>query len=278
MTEPLSSTLVSAGSVLAAMTVVAVVEAAIPLRIRGKWNADHLAPNLAMTLITLGSNILIALPLVTVLAWLQKNNLGVMSSLAVPPLLATAIGIVLLDFAAYVGHVTMHRVPLLWRFHRVHHSDPTLDVTTALRQHPGETLIRHAFMAGCAIGLGVDPRTLAIYRTWQAINALLEHANISLPTWLDHLLAFVVVSPNMHKVHHSRVEEFTNTNYGNIFSFFDRMFFSFTPVRCAREIPYGLDGYDDPTTQRTTSLLVLPFTGPGPRASSTVALATRQQA
>jgi sterol desaturase/sphingolipid hydroxylase (fatty acid hydroxylase superfamily) len=276
MIESLWSAFSAAGFVLAAMTVVAAVEAAIPLRVRGHWNAEHLGPNFAITLITLASNILLTAPLVLVLAWLQDRQFGVLCLLALSGLPAAALGVVLLDFSAYVGHVAMHRVPVLWRFHTVHHSDPAVDVTTALRQHPGETLIRYTFMAGCAIGLGVTPGTLAIYRTWQAINALLEHANISLPARLDRFLALVIVSPNMHKVHHSRAEEFTNTNYGNIFSFFDRVLFSFTPVERGPKVSYGLEGFDDRAIQRTTSLLGLPFTGP--TASSPVALVRRQPA
>ena len=271
-----SSTLLSAVFVLAAMAVVAGVEAVIPLRARGVWNRQHLGPNLAMTLITVASNILLAVPLVIVLFWLKANGLGVLRLLALPALPTAVLAVVLLDFATYVAHVAMHRVPTLWRFHRVHHAEPAVDVTTALRQHPGETLIRYGFMAVGAIGLGVDPGTLALYRTWSALNALLEHANISLPTRLDRLLAFVVVSPNMHKVHHSRTEAFTNSNYGNIFSFFDRLLFSFTPAEYGRKIAYGLDGFDDPATQTTTGLLALPFSRA--RASSRIALVTQQSA
>jgi sterol desaturase/sphingolipid hydroxylase (fatty acid hydroxylase superfamily) len=268
MIEPLLSAVSAAGFVLAAMSVVAGIEAAIPLRVRGQWNSLHVRPNLALTLITLGSNILLTLPLVIVLVWLERRNLGAVPLLVSSPIAAAAVGVVLLDFAAYVAHVAMHRVPAFWRFHSVHHSDPTVDVTTALRQHPGETLIRYVFMAGCAIGLGVAPATLAIYRAWQAINSLLEHANIRLPAQLDRLLAFVVVSPNMHKVHHSRIEGFTDSNYGNIFSFFDRMLLSFTPPERELAVAYGLDGFDDSMTQRTIGLLALPFTGPvGSRAA-----------
>ena len=276
MIEPLPSALSTAGFVLAAMTVVAGVEAAIPLRVRGPWNTEHVGPNLAITLITLASNIFLTLPLVMVLVWLQAKSFGVLPLLALPALPRAALGVVLLDFAAYVGHVTMHRVPTLWRFHSVHHSDPAVDVTTALRQHPGETLVRYGFMAVCAIGLGVDPSTLAIYRVWSAINALLEHANIRLPLGLDRFFAFAIVSPNMHKVHHSRIEAFTNSNYGNIFSFFDRLFFSFTPAERGLDMPYGLDGFDHPATQTTTSLLALPFRGS--RASSPAAVVTGQPA
>jgi sterol desaturase/sphingolipid hydroxylase (fatty acid hydroxylase superfamily) len=165
----------------------------------------------------------------------------------------------------------MHRVPILWRIHSVHHSDPTLDVTTTVRQHPGETLLRYVFLSVFAIGVGVSPATLAIYRAWSALNALFEHANIRLPLRLDNLLSLVVVSPNMHKVHHSRMETLTNTNYGNILSIFDRVFATFTSPERGLDIAYGLDGLDDAATQTTLGLLTLPF-----RAEKPARLARRR--
>src|SRR6185295_12935560 len=107
-----------------------------------------------------------------------------------------------------------------WRFHAVHHSDPAVDVTTTIRQHPGESVIRYAFMAGCAFVLGVGPAPFAAYRAWSAVHGLLEHANVRVPRGLDSLLSLVVSTPNMHKVHHSRTTSETDSNYGNIFSLF----------------------------------------------------------
>lgn len=250
--------------ILVAMAAVAVIEVAIPLHARGRWNRRHLRPNLALTLITFATNVLLNAPLVVMLAWLESSGRGLLSMLALPALTATAIGIVMLDLAAYLAHTTMHRVGFLWRFHRVHHSDPALDVTTAVRQHPGESLTRYAFMSAFAIGLGVDPATLALYRACSALSALLEHANIRLPRRLDSLLSLVVVSPNMHKVHHSRTETLTNTNYGNILAIFDRLFATFTPAERGLDIVYGLDGFDDASTQTTSGLLALPFRGENP--------------
>src|SRR5215472_6817747 len=258
MTQSLLSSLSVVGLLLGAMTLIAAIEMVIPLRPRGPWNKQHLSPNLVMTLITFGTNILLTMPLVAVAVRLQARGLGLLPLLARPSLATVLLGVVVLDFAAYLAHVTMHQVPALWRFHRVHHSDPTVDVTTALRQHPGETLIRYGFLAVSALGLGVDPGALAFYRALSAINSLLEHANIRVPQRIDRLLALVIVSPTMHKVHHSRLEPFTNTNYGNILAVFDRLFLTFTPAKHGRDVAYGLDGFDDPATQTTAGLLVVP--------------------
>jgi len=164
-----------------------------------------------------------------------------------------------LDFSFYVAHVSMHRIPALWRFHRVHHSDPVVDVTTTIRQHPGEGVIRYAYMAAFACALGASPGAFAVYRSWSALNGLLEHANVRVPPWLDSVLSLVTTWPNMHKVHHSRTATETNTNYGNIFSLFDRLFSTFTPSKRGVNVSYGLDGFDDPAAQTTAGLLAMPF-------------------
>lgn len=263
-TAPLST----AAFILIGMAIVAVIEVVIPLHARGQWNRRHLGPNLALTLLTFATNVIGNAPLVVLLAWMDAGGHGLLALASLPALPTAAIEIVMLDLGTYLAHTTMHRLPILWRFHSVHHSDPTLDVTTTVRQHPGETFVRYVFLSVFAIGVGVSPATLAIYRAWSALNALFEHANIRLPHRLDRLLALVVVSPNMHKVHHSRSEHLTNTNYGNIFSIFDRMFATFTSPERGLDIVYGLDGLDDTATQTTLGLLALPF-----RAEKTARLA-----
>jgi sterol desaturase/sphingolipid hydroxylase (fatty acid hydroxylase superfamily) len=142
-----------------------------------------------------------------------------------------------------------------------------VDVTTTIRQHPGEGVIRYAFMGAFAFALGASPGAFAVYRTWSAVSGLLEHANVRVPSWLGDLLALVFTWPNMHKVHHSRDARFTDTNYGNIVSLRDRVFSTFTPARQGAHVAYGLVGLDDPGAQTTLGLLGLPHR-PAPRASS----------
>ena len=120
-------------------------------------------------------------------------------------------------------------------------------------------MIRYAYYAAFGLALGAAPAAFAIYRLWSALHGLFEHANISLPLALDRALSWVVASPNMHKVHHSRAPQWTNTNYGNIFALFDRAFGTFTPARRGVDVDYGLDGCDDPALQSTLGLLALPF-------------------
>jgi sterol desaturase/sphingolipid hydroxylase (fatty acid hydroxylase superfamily) len=265
-------------AILTAMAVLALIETVIPLHARGRWNRAHLGPNLALTFITFGTNIVLGGGLVVMLAWLQARGIGLAPFWELHPVIGGALVVLVLDFSFYVAHVAMHRLPGLWRYHRVHHSDPAVDVTTTIRQHPGEGVIRYAFMGAFAVAIGAGPGPFAVYRAWAALNGLLEHANVRVPRWLDDLLSLVTTWPNMHKVHHSRIARETNTNYGNIVSLWDRLFGTFTPARRGTDVVYGLAGFDDLATQSTTGLLALPFQRPGLAGDAAVPAADASQA
>jgi sterol desaturase/sphingolipid hydroxylase (fatty acid hydroxylase superfamily) len=245
--------------IVASRAGVAAMEAGVALRARGPAHRRHLAPNLALTFLTFATNAVFNVALVLALARGESRGTGLLPRLGLGPLAESAVVVVALDLAFYVAHVAMHRVPALWRFHRVHHADPALDVTTTIRQHPGESVVRWVAIAACAIPLGARPGAFAIYRTVQALNGLLEHANVRAPARVDRALALVTTWPHMHKVHHSRRAAETNTNYGNILSLWDRLFRTFTPSRRGVDVAFGLDGFDDPATQTTRALLALPF-------------------
>src|SRR5262249_8931585 len=157
--------------------------------------------------------------LVMTLMVLSRFGFGLLNRFPQPRMLELAVVLLGLDFSFYVAHVAMPKVPPFWNYHPVPPSDPAVAVTTTIRHHPGESVIRYAFMGAFAFALGASPGAFAVYRTSSALNGLLEHANFRLPLWLDRLIALVSTWPNMHKVHHSRTREETDTNYGNIFSF-----------------------------------------------------------
>lgn len=273
MTFPalLLSSLSAAAYILITMAAVAAIEAALPLRARGPWSRDHLRPNLALTGITLATNTFFNTGVILALLWLEDAGFGLLHLIAAPPLVTAALALVGLDFSTYAAHVAMHKTPAWWRVHRVHHSDPAVDVTTTIRQHPIEGVIRYAVMAAAACALGASPGAFAVYRVWSALTGLLEHANVRVPRRLDGWLSLVVVTPNMHKVHHSRTASETDTNYGNLFSLFDRLSGTFTPSARGVAIAYGLDGLDDAATQTTVGLLALPFRHASPSAGLPVA-------
>jgi len=247
------------GLILGGMAALALLETGIPLQARGRSSRGHIGPNLALTFLTFATNAAFSAVLVMLLAWQQASGFGLLQLFSPPPWLAVVLVLVMLDFAFYVTHVAMHKLPGFWRFHRVHHSDPTVDVTTTVRQHPGESVIRYVGLTVFASALGASPAAFAVYRAAVALNALLEHANLRFPLWLDRLLALVTTWPNLHKVHHSRIAAQTDTNYGNLLSLWDRLFATFTPAREGANVVYGLEGFDDPATQTTAGLLALPF-------------------
>ena len=265
------NTLTAFAWIAAAMVALAALEAVIPLRAHAPLRRAHLAPNLTLTAITFAANALLNLALVVALAWAQAAQLGAIPALALTSPWSVLVAVIGFDLAWYATHVSMHHSALLWRFHRVHHSDPAVDVTTAIRQHPGETVIRYAYYAAFGLALGATPAAFAVYRLWSALHGVFEHANISLPLALDRALSWVITSPNMHKVHHSRAPQWTNSNYGNILALFDRAFGTFTPARRGVDIDYGLDGCDDPAHQTALGLLALPFRTVQPSSSSSSA-------
>jgi sterol desaturase/sphingolipid hydroxylase (fatty acid hydroxylase superfamily) len=165
-----------------------------------------------------------------------------------------------LDFMyGYAAHVLLHKIPMLWRVHRVHHSDPFVDVTTSLRQHPIEGLWRFIFMTIPAWILGLPAAGIVVYRLVSRVNGILEHANIRLWRPFDRAGSLVWCTPNMHKVHHSNEPAETDSNYGNILSIYDRAFGTFTNTDRARHVVYGLKETDVAEPRSFVGLLTHPF-------------------
>jgi sterol desaturase/sphingolipid hydroxylase (fatty acid hydroxylase superfamily) len=244
---------------LVAMALIAMLESFAPLHAETPWRRNHLAGNLGLSGLTLLLNLALGVAGALGSEALRARGIGLLSGGAVPAALDVVIAIVVLDLATYALHVLMHRVPWMWRVHRVHHSDPLVDVTTAYRQHPIEVLLRFAGILLPAWALGLSPQSLAAYRVISGANALLEHANFEVWQPIDDLAALLVVTPNMHKVHHSRRSQETDSNYGNILSIFDRLFRTFTPAARHAPVHYGLAGYDDARQHRLPNLLQLPY-------------------
>ena len=164
---------------------------------------------------------------------------GLLGAVDGPPLVEFAAGFLLLDLLIYGQHVAMHKVPLLWRLHRVHHMDIDLDVTSGLRFHPGEILLSMAIKFAAIALLGPSALTVLVFEVVLNATSMFNHSNIRLPGWLDRLLRFVLVTPGMHWVHHSIHRDETDSNYGFNLTWWDRLF------RTYRTAPR--DGYDGMT-------------------------------
>jgi len=161
---------------------------------------------------------------------------------------------------AYLVHFIEHKVPWMWKFHIVHHSDKNVDVTTGLRHHPGETVFRILFTI---LGVYISGASIGMVMLYQSISVLfahITHANISLPKNLDRVISYILVTPNMHKVHHHFKLPFTDTNYGNIFSIWDRLFGTYSYVDNSKSLVYGIDTHiNDKKIDSFYDLLFIPF-------------------
>lgn len=220
---------------------------------------SHLLPNLALTGLLIAVNFAFDRLAVASGARQWGGGLGLLQDAALPVWAKVLIVVVVLDGLAYLAHVLMHKLSPAWRFHRVHHSDALVDVSTAFRQHPLETLWRYSFQFAGAVALGASSRAVAIYLACSALNAQLEHADVPLPWSLDRALRTLFSTPAMHRVHHSRAQADADRNYSNIFSFWDRLFGTYRAPRTGERIAWGLGECDAPDRQRTVGLLALPF-------------------
>jgi sterol desaturase/sphingolipid hydroxylase (fatty acid hydroxylase superfamily) len=200
----------------------------------------RIAINVGLTLAAFALNLLLFGAGLYVVHRLNEGGFGLAQRLELPLLASTVVAIVALDLATWGLHWAMHKTPVLWRLHRLHHADAFVDVTTTLRQHPGETVLRTAVtLVGGAL-LGAPVAAIAAYRSISVLNAIFEHANIRLPRPLDRLLALVWVTPDVHKMHHSNIPAQTDSNYGNLLSLFDRAFGTYTCGAGAGSVIYGL--------------------------------------
>jgi sterol desaturase/sphingolipid hydroxylase (fatty acid hydroxylase superfamily) len=187
--------------------------------------------------------------------------------LSLPAAARLVLALLLIDAWTYFWHRMNHRWRFLWRFHRVHHSDAKMDVTTANRFHFGEVFISSVMRVPVLVLAGMHLGELVIYESALFAVVQLHHANIGLPERLDRWLRAVLVTPAMHKVHHSRWQPETDSNYASLFSFWDRLFRTFRLRADPRTIEYGLPGFDRAEQHTLAGLLTTPVERAGPQGS-----------
>lgn len=224
-----------------------------------KWR--HALPNFFFTITTILINLSMAFLLLNTSDWSVNNNFGLLQWIPGLPLWAAVIlGVLLLDFiGAYLPHFTEHRIKPLWMIHLVHHSDPNVDTTTANRHHPLESFIRFFFTLMGVFILGTSIGIIMLYQAMSVVASQFNHANISLPKKIDRWISYFLVSPDMHKVHHHYRLPYTDTNYGNIFSIWDRLLGTYSYFE-REKIIYGVDVFPDADKNiQIGSLLKQPF-------------------
>lgn len=235
------------------------LESVVPLYRFGRDRLPHAFPNVVLALLLVLTNLALSAASARLAAFTERNGIGLFSLMGMSPLLKLILGVAALDFFGYLAHLLLHKTRLGWRFHRVHHSEKAVDVTTAFRQHPGETVWRILWQSAAVVFFGLPLWVVVLYLTLSGLNAQLEHANVKLGDGVDGLLRLLVVTPNMHKTHHSRLRREADSNYSNIFSFWDRLCRTYTPRVNFGELRYGLRGFDAADKQTLRGLLKMPF-------------------
>lgn len=235
------------------------MESIVPLYRNQNSRVRHAVPNVGLTLILILTNLVLSFGSAYLAGFTVRNGFGLSPLFALSKWTKVVFGVAALDLFAYFAHVLLHKSWLGWQFHRVHHSENAVDVTTAFRQHPGETVWRMLWQLSAVVVFGIPLWIVVIYLILSALNAQMEHANIRLNRSVDHLLRLAIVTPHMHKVHHSRDQKETDSNYSNIFSFWDRLFGTYTPAIDFQKLRYGLDGFDVKERQTLGGLLKMPF-------------------
>jgi sterol desaturase/sphingolipid hydroxylase (fatty acid hydroxylase superfamily) len=235
------------------------IEGYYPL-FRFSWKRyKHAGTNLIFLLTTIILNLLLGAITILVCKWVTEHKFGLLYLFQLPLWANILLGLFFMDFfGQYAPHYAMHKIRWMWKFHMIHHSDTKVDVTTGTRHHPGEWIFREfstiigVFLIGIPIGM------YFLYRSVAAIFTHFNHANIRVPLWLDKPISWIFVSPNMHKVHHHFKRPYTDTNYANIFSLWDRIFGTFA-YDDPKNLRYGLDILDGTPDESLLYQFRIPF-------------------
>lgn len=228
----------------------------------GALKAKRWIANLSMVLLSsLVLRIVFPAAAVGTALWAEARGYGLFPALGVSPIVAGVAGFVILDFAVWLEHVASHKVPLFWRIHRMHHADNGFDVTTALRFHPVEILLSMLWKALVIVALGIPPLAVLFFEIVLNGMSMFNHANIRLAETSDRVLRAVLVTPDMHRVHHSVIRRETDSNYGFNFSFWDRIFGTYRPQPEAGHdaMEIGLPMYRGAWSSKLAWMLALPF-------------------
>ena len=238
-----------------------ILEGAVPLFKINYRRWRHAGINVLFNIMALVVGLGFAWLLLTTSDFTTTNKFGLLYLFELPVWLHVVLGVLLLDLVgAYFIHWVEHKVRWMWKFHLVHHSDTNVDVTTGLRHHPGEIVFRSSFTILGVLLLGLPMGIIMFYQTLSVIFAQITHANIKMPRSIDRALSLIFVTPLMHKVHHHFERPLTDTNFGNIFSVWDRLFGTFAQVENTTELKYGVDTHMDPAeNDNVRNLLAIPF-------------------
>ena len=221
----------------------------------------------AGVLIRLMATAIVPIAAVAVAFYAEDHQIGLLNHAPWPTWLKVAVSLVLLDLAIWAQHLASHKIPVLWRLHKVHHADRDIDVTTAVRFHPIEIGLSMLWKIVVVLVLGAPPLAVFLFEVILNACAMFNHANVALPGWADAILRLVVVTPDMHRVHHSVRRREHDSNYGFNLSLWDRLFRTYTaqPEGGHQGMTIGLNTYQTEEPSKLGWSLVLPFRRPSSR-------------
>lgn len=203
-------------------------------------------------------NLGLAFLIVNSVQWINKQQIGLFYLIQIPYALKVILGVIGIDLVAYWFHRSYHTSPLLWRLHRVHHSDTHMDSATYFRFHPFDSLLDNSALIAAAFLFGLDMNIIAFDFILYLPLFMAHHSSFVFPEWFDKTFGKIIVSPNFHKVHHHQQQVFTDSNYGNIFIVWDKLFGTYKNLS-VHEIKYGLEEFDTAERQSFWFLLKSPF-------------------
>ena len=222
-----------------------------------KWK--HAKVNFVFLATTMIINSLFGVATVGIFEWISRNHIGLTYYINLPIWVELLICVLIFELMAqYLAHFLLHRVKWMWKFHMIHHSDTHLDATSGTRHHPGDFILREVFALVAVVITGAPVGYYFFYRICTVFFTYFTHANISLPLWLDKPLSYIFITPNVHKFHHHFERPWTDTNFGNIFSIWDRLFGTFV-YGDTKKIHYGLDVLDNKRDEDLGYQFKLPF-------------------
>lgn len=247
---------------IATFAIVAIWESFQPRRALASVTPARWSRNLGLLAVdVLVARLCVPLTGLAVALWAEQHGWGVLNRVAVPFWLSLALSVAALDLGNYAVHRLMHAVPVLWRCHKIHHSDLDVDCSTAVRHHPLEYLVAAAIDLGIVAIIGASPAALVIATTLDLAVSVFNHGNVALPESIERSLRRMLVTPDMHRIHHSAVASESNRNFSNVFPWWDRLFGTYqrAPARDHSGMDLGLDEARSPADVTMAKLLLLPF-------------------
>jgi len=235
------------------------LEALFPARERLQKRRTRWTTNLGLVIIdTLAIRLLFPAIAVGAALWASANGWGLLNIMSLPAWLAVVLAVIVLDMMIYWQHVAFHRIPVLWRLHKIHHADRDLDASSGLRFHPVEIVISMIYKMAVVVALGAPVVAVIAFEILLNACAIFNHANVRLPRWVERPLRQILVTPALHRIHHSVIERETNTNYGFSVIWWDKVFRSYTD-KPEGELMLGLSEYQTDAPSNLWWSLIAPF-------------------